>query len=466
MNESHRYTCFHKKQTNATMKRSVTALLLSFITFSLFNGRSGPALALALEEHGPNCNVETSVECYLDDLKETTCDEFVPVSIDQCDSSLTLTFVFHYCNWNDNLDINIFEDLTEIRLANRAYTDVLDESDMPSNTCRSHERIHIVDTCEKSNVPASIKFEGKVVGAQARDGFYCYGYTWKMWKFLKLFPSPSPTPTLSLAPTLRPTPKPTCSTTTYKPTITVSVPDRPSSLPSGDHPNAPSAHPNHISTVFPSARPSSTVSTNPSEYPSLVATTHPSEHPSLATTAHPSQHPSLVATTLPSVYPNYVDSKYPSAPPTVASVTTVHPSIHPTKIDLPEPVVILTLECFRESDNAIGSGIFNIPCSLALADDFEDSGCVRDLQYSYIISNDLDEEVRIELLYVGTDGSFFKLIDVYDKIFIQSQARLIEKEIVRTNLCTARKHDATVIATGMKSQLIVSGVTGYELCIE
>ncbi len=425
MNESHRSTYIHKTNER-NMKQSITALLLSFISFSLFAGHVAPAHAL--QEYGPNCNVETSVECFLDELKQTTCDDFVPVGIDQCDSSLTLTFVFHYCNWNDNLDIDIFEDLTEIRLANRAYTDVLDESDMPSNTCRSHERMHILDTCEKANIPASIKFEGKVVGAKAQDGFYCYGYTWKMWKFPKLFPSPSPTPTLSVTPTLKPTPKPSCSNPTSKPTVTKPAP--PSSLPSPDHPNTPSAQPIYISTTVPSSRPSPAFSMNPSEYPSLAGTPHPSVRP------------------------------------TSASVTTLHPSTYPTNINIPEPVILLALECFRESDDAVGSGVFSIPCSLALPDDFEDSGCMRDLQYHYIISNESDEEVRIELLYVGTDGSFFKLIDVYDNIFIQSQSQRIEQEIFRTNLCTARKHDATVIATGMKSHAIVSGVTGYELCVE
>ena len=102
------------------MKRLLTALLLFLINSCLSIERR------VLGQYGPNCNIETRVECYLDELKETTCDNFVPVEIDQCDSSLPLTFVFHYCNWNDDLVIDIFENLTEIRVGNRAYMGVLD----------------------------------------------------------------------------------------------------------------------------------------------------------------------------------------------------------------------------------------------------------------------------------------------------------------------------------------------------
>lgn len=128
------------------------------------------------------CRVTTDIQCYFDKEKTKPCGEYIPpAEINQC-QAVPMTFVFYYCNKNQDALIDVNEVRSFITIAKLDYKNVLDTTDMHPKTCRSYEKQVLIDTCGKFNVPASIRFIGREKAGSNASNF-CFDFGFKKFKF-------------------------------------------------------------------------------------------------------------------------------------------------------------------------------------------------------------------------------------------------------------------------------------------
>lgn len=230
------------------MKLRIITTLLSFQATSA----AMPTINRSLQQLGQFCAISADVDCFLDKGKTKPCSLLTddPIQMEQC-GPLDMTFAFRYCNNMADQDTQIIEDVNFLKLANQSYRDVgipLDLSELPRNTCRSYDQTITIDSCTRTSVPASIKFEGWVKGFQQVRGYYCYSYSYLNVRIPLLPTTFEP----SNEPAFEPTTKPTINAT-FEPTNTPT--SKPTNTPTSKLTNTPTAKPTNAPVPVPTAIP-------------------------------------------------------------------------------------------------------------------------------------------------------------------------------------------------------------------
>jgi len=160
------------------MKISLASTILLGFASTLAKGESPP-------ESGANCKVQATVECRLLDGTDRECKslEFSPYT--EC-GLIKLEWKYTWCNRNTDDEVQVKDKLFEPLLHNVNivnYEIGFDRSRMGKEECRERFVQKTVNSCEKRNTVASLKFEGKLAGDRVYDlEDYCYDFAFSKQK--------------------------------------------------------------------------------------------------------------------------------------------------------------------------------------------------------------------------------------------------------------------------------------------
>jgi hypothetical protein len=189
---------------------------------------------------GQECDVSADVQCFVGDMFTSCADLRVS---DPC-GKFNMKFLFKYCNHMDDHNAIIHEDKIVIKLADEVYSksDVNVHPTLDRNSCHSLTQNLTIDSCDgRKQVPASVKFEGRVEGFELSQEYYCFAWAYMKVRLPRSIPSPAPSsaekvtfePSLAVSskPTSEPSRKPTYKSPFSEPT---SNPIHSSAIPTGN----------------------------------------------------------------------------------------------------------------------------------------------------------------------------------------------------------------------------------------